>query len=69
MAIYLESFEARHLVGLYFECRKTNTYPSAGSWGQQTAYCTDLFDFLDNVRAVSEFKNAKERLNQSKAKK
>lgn len=59
MAIYLENFAARYLVGVYYECRKNGTYPAAGSWGDQTGYCVALFEFLDNIRAESDLKNAK----------
>jgi hypothetical protein len=47
----LESFVARYLVGVYFECRNHTTYPAPGSWGEQTAFTGQLFDFLDNVVA------------------
>lgn len=46
-AVALESFDARYFVRLYFECRETNTYPFPGSITSQTAFCSELFDYLD----------------------
>lgn len=69
MAIYLESFIARYLVGIYFECRKNGTYPSEGPWGHQTAFAHELFEFLDGVRGQTDAKNHAAALKSQKPKK
>lgn len=65
-AIYLESAAARHLVGVYFECRTTGNYPAPGAWGSQTQFTTELFNYLDNIRAESDRKRSEEQARKSK---
>jgi hypothetical protein len=56
-AIFLENLEARYLVGLYFECRETRTYPAPGGPSEQTAFTMELFDFLDGIVGETRQKN------------
>jgi hypothetical protein len=55
-AIYLESVEARFLVGLYFDCRQMNMYPVPGGPMEQTAFTIELFEFLDSIVAETQRK-------------
>jgi hypothetical protein len=58
--------DLRYLVDLYFECRENKNYPIPGSIYNQTAFVTDLFDFIDDI--VNNYRNRKhqEQLNQAK---
>jgi hypothetical protein len=47
------------MLRLYFECRQNSCYPSPGGPFKQTAYCTDLFEFLDDVFAEQRARTAK----------
>ena len=49
--------EERYLVDLYFECKENKCYPSPGTIVDQTAYTTDLFDFIDGI--VNKYKAKK----------
>ena len=42
------------VVSLYYDCRENKIWPYGKSMMQQTAYCKDLFEYLDGV--VSDFK-------------
>lgn len=40
--------------GLYFDAKENKTWPFPGGPTKQTAYCKELFDFLDGI--ASEFR-------------
>lgn len=56
----MESFEARYFVKLYFECRDTDLYPFPGPITAQTAFCSDLFDYLDGQVATARIRRMKQ---------
>lgn len=66
-AIYLDNITSRIMVEIYFECRKNGTYPAEGSWMKQTAYCVELFNFLDNIVAETDYKNMQQSQRAAKA--
>jgi len=45
--LHIESYMA----SLYFDCRENHRLPFGQSMLDQTAYCKDLFDFLDSIVA------------------
>jgi hypothetical protein len=65
-AISLESFTERYIVKVYFECRETDTYPFPGPWGAQTAFCGEVFDYLDaevNKKKAKDYQKQKAELD------
>ena len=43
--LHIESYMA----SMYFECRENNRLPFGQSMLENTAYCKELFDFLDSI--------------------
>jgi hypothetical protein len=48
-AINMENGGARYLVNLFFDCRRLNIYPYPGGPTAQTAFCMELFSFLEGI--------------------
>lgn len=44
----------QYLVNLYFDCRENKVMPTSHPLMHQTAYCIDLFNFLDSL--VNDYK-------------
>lgn len=61
--------EERYLVDLYFDCKESKIYPFAGSQHQQTAYCIELFDYIEsivNIKRIKQQKENEQQFNKSK---
>lgn len=56
--------EERYLVDLYFSCKDNKTFPFPGSAHQQTAYCIELFDYIENIVNIHQIKKHKEQEQQ-----
>lgn len=65
-ATFLENYDARFLVSIYFDCKGMNMYPHPGGPLEQTGFTIELFNFLDGIVAESRDKN--EKAQESKAK-
>lgn len=59
--------EARYLVDLYFECKQDKRWPYPGSIMEQTAFTSELFDFIDGIVNTYRNKKHKEELAQIKS--
>ncbi|MCH9664412.1 MAG: hypothetical protein K0U41_01010 [Gammaproteobacteria bacterium] len=66
-ALVANDYEAGYLVSLYFKCKENNTYPYGISPTSMTAFCSNLFDFLDGM--VGEFRRKQEKKMEAKQKK
>lgn len=61
----MEDYTARYFLKLYFECRESKTYPFPGTMAVQTAFTTELFDYLDeqvNTQKLRQLKTQKAEL-------
>jgi hypothetical protein len=67
-AISLENSWARHIVDVYMDCRRMNTFPVPGGPLVQTRYTIEFFDFMEGV--LAEFQqNQQAKANAAAAKK
>lgn len=57
-AVHLESVKERYWAQTYIECRNNGTYPAAGGAIDQTHFCKELFEFLDDLSAAMKRKQA-----------
>jgi hypothetical protein len=46
-SMVMNEFELGYMVSLYFDCRENKTYPYGASILEQTAFCKNLFDVMD----------------------
>lgn len=60
-ALWLGSKTERNLFALYIDCRESKTLPDPGSLLDQTAFTSELFNYLDGLMAEYRAKKAKEK--------
>lgn len=59
-SIVVNEWELGYLVNLYFDCKETKKYPHAETLLNVTAFCLNVFNFMDGiVDAFKEKENAK----------
>lgn len=58
-ALYMDSLPARFFVRTYFDCAAKGIYPCPGSIIEQTAFTSELFEFLDRCVSDAKLKAAK----------
>jgi len=40
---------SQHLAGVFFDCKENKAWPFPGGPTNQTAYCKEVFDYLDSI--------------------
>lgn len=58
-ATFLEQLGIRNVVNAYFTCIKHEEYPSPGGMFEQTAWCAEVFEYLDLLVEKQRERNAK----------
>jgi len=48
-SLAFNTYSEEYIMSLYFDCKENKVWPHSGSMNDQTAYCTELFNFLDGI--------------------
>lgn len=70
-SITLGKYEFRYIVELYLDCRENKTWPNPGTMRNQTAYCVDVFQYIDgiiNEKRSKEYDSQMREINKTKTK-